>query len=101
MEPKSQQDLTYEKFRAGFSDRSDQQLVETFNGQVGNNGWTSSRASFLAALHDEFKCRDFDFSAIGGEDRLNLGQRIRLEKRKIVTEDGGPSTGPGIIRTRR
>lgn len=60
---KSDPDKNYKKYKERFVGMTDEQLRNTFNREVGNSGWTSSKASYLSALHEE------------------------LEKRKIVVTD--------------
>jgi hypothetical protein len=68
----------YEEYLARFKTNTDQDLIDAFNREVGKPGWTSSRGSYLAALHDEFKSRGFDFSAIGDQRSLSFGSKIGL-----------------------
>jgi hypothetical protein len=63
--------------------RSDEELITDFNREVGNQGWTSSRASYLAALHREFIVREFDYSAVGDEVSLSLKSRVRLNAKTL------------------
>jgi hypothetical protein len=51
---------TYEEYKERFKDMSDEQLIATFNKDMGNPGWTGSRASFHAAMSDEFKLRGLE-----------------------------------------
>lgn len=62
----------------------DQELIDLFNREVGLNGWTTSRASFLAALHKEFEKRRFDFSAIGDSESLSFKHHIKLDDTKKI-----------------
>jgi hypothetical protein len=68
----------YQRFVARFREFTDEELIDAFNRDVGNPGWVSARASYLAALHKEFERRGFEYSAIGGAHRLSLGHKIRL-----------------------
>ena len=61
----------------------DQQLVDSFNCEVGNPGWTSSRANYLSALHQEFNDRGYDYSDIGDSGSLSIKNRIGLLDNKI------------------
>ncbi len=88
----------YEEFLARFKSLTDQEIIERFNEQIGNNGWTSSRGSYLAALHDEFLNRGFDFSAIGGSESLSLRSKIRLSGKTLEALDPSATTGPAMIR---
>ena len=70
----------YIEYQNHFSRLSNDELLDAFNKEVGNNGWTSSRALYLAALHDEFRNRKFDYSAIGNEVSLSLKKKTKFSK---------------------
>ena len=48
---------SYEEYKERFRGMNDEQLIAALNREAGNNGWTSSKASYVAALHDEIKNR--------------------------------------------
>ena len=96
--PQRTPQVAYEEFLAQFKACTDQELIEVFNRQVGNTGWTSSRGSYLAALHEEFKNRGFDFSAMGDERSLSFRSKIRLIGRAIEPLDKSKVGGPSMIR---
>ena len=83
--------VDHEKTRQEFQERlnamSDQKLVEAFNREVGNPGWTSSRATYLALLGEEFGKRKFDPSVITGGGGLSLKHKVKLVDGKILIED--------------
>lgn len=89
----------YEEYLARFKTCTNQELVDAFNREVGKPGWVSARASYLAALHEEFKGRAFDFSAIGGSDSFSLRSKIRLIGNVIEPLDRSGMAGPVMIRT--
>ncbi len=74
----------YEEFRTRFRDLSNKDLIQAFNREVGNPGWTSARAAYLAALHREFEDRGFNYSAIGNKTELSFAKRVKLDGDKIV-----------------
>jgi hypothetical protein len=53
---------------------------------------------YLAALHDEFKNRSFDFSAIGDQHSLSFGSTIRLVGQVIEPVNKSKTAGPSMIR---
>lgn len=55
---------TYKEFQERLNTMSDEELIDAFNREVGNPGWTSSRAVYLVALHEEFEKRHYDYSII-------------------------------------
>jgi hypothetical protein len=60
---------------------TDDQLVARFNLEVNNKGSGSARFSFLAALHNEFNRRGFDYSEIGDQESLSFRDKITLENK--------------------
>ena len=62
---------------------TDEQLVAMFNREVNNKGSGTARFSFLAALHNEFNRRGFDYSEIGDKKSLSFRDRITLENKII------------------
>ena len=80
---KSKGELYFEKFIKRFNNRTDEELIEYFNQEVGNGGWGTARASYLAAIHHEFNNRNFDYSDIGNEKELSFKNKITLVKRKV------------------
>jgi hypothetical protein len=54
---KSDPDKNYMEYKGRFDDMTDGQLMDAFNREVGNSGWTSSRSSYLVALREEFEKR--------------------------------------------
>lgn len=59
-----QQSIYYIKFALQFADMQITELVNIFNRQVGNRGWTSMRAYHDQALVDEFLRRSIDIDTI-------------------------------------
>lgn len=58
---------------------SDIELFETFNKEVWNTWWTSTRATFLSELHNEFDNRWFDYSNIWDTKSLSFKNKIILD----------------------
>jgi hypothetical protein len=81
---KAQPDEDYERFKRRMENYSDEELIEAFNREVGNPGWVSARAAYLAAIHDEFKKRGYDYSAIGNEKELSFAKKVKLAGKKVV-----------------
>ena len=70
----------YQEYAARFAAASNQSLVESFNKEVGNTGWTSMRASCIAALIDEFRNRDFEISAVNDGRSTDFNHHVRLDE---------------------
>jgi hypothetical protein len=84
---------TYEEYKERFRVMDDEQLIDAFNREVGNSGWTSSRAAYLAALHDEFHNRNYDCSDIDGDSGTSLKNKIKLIGKKLVIEEKSEAQG--------
>ena len=78
----------YNNFRLLFTEMTDDGIIDCFNNQVGNTGWTSSRASYLAALHQEFDKRGWDYREIGSETSISLRYHIHLTGNKVSVFSG-------------
>ncbi len=70
----------YQEYAARFAAASNQSLVESFNKEVGNTGWTSMRASFIAALIDEFRNRGIDISVVNDDRNTYFNHHVRLDE---------------------
>lgn len=70
----------YQEYAARFAAASSQSLVESFNKEVGVAGWTSMRASFIAALIDEFRNRGIDISAVNDGRSTDFNQNVCLDE---------------------
>jgi len=62
-------------------------LIETYNKDVGNPGWVRARGDFHLAMVEEFKRRSINYSAIGNETAVSWSKRIKLSGNTISLED--------------
>ena len=69
-----------QEFTARFRAASTQSLVEEFNRQVGNAGWTSARANHGQALISEFRNRGIDTSAVYDGHSIDFSRCVRLDE---------------------
>ena len=69
-----------QEFAARFRAASIQSLVEEFNRQVGNAGWTSARANHDQALISEFRNRGIDTSAVNDGHLIDFSRCVRLDE---------------------
>ena len=62
------------------------QLVELFNKEVGNRGWTSERSAFDAALIDAFINKGVDVFAVYDGTSISFRQKVTLdsESQKLI-----------------
>ena len=70
----------YQEYAARFAAATSQSLIESFNREVGNSGWTSVRASCIAALIDEFRNRGIDISAVNDGRSTDFNHHVRLDE---------------------
>ena len=78
-----QQSIYYIKFALQFADLQITELVDIFNRQVGNRGWTGMRAYHNQALIDEFHRRGIDVSAIYDRATIGFAHHIRYSKTSL------------------
>jgi hypothetical protein len=69
---------------------SNSELISKFNYQVnvGNTikmGWTTSRASYLTAIHDQFIKIKIDCSEIGDKNSMSFKHHVVLVGKKLMT----------------
>ena len=68
----------YKEYLDFFKKKNDKELIDLFNREVGNSGWTSSRANYLTALHEEFGNRHYNYSIIGDKGSMFLRHKVKL-----------------------
>ena len=69
----------YHAYAARFAAATSQSLVESFNKEVGILGWTSMRASYIAALIDEFRNRGIDISAVNDGRSTDFNHHVNID----------------------
>ena len=74
-----QQSIYYIKFALQFADMQITELVEIFNRQVGNRGWTGMRAYHDQALIGEFQRRGIDVSTIKSVQSICFSKAIKYD----------------------
>ena len=81
-----QQHIYYTKYALRFADMQITELVNIFNRQVGNTGWTGMRAYHDQALIDEFQRRGIDTTAVTGGETISFAHPVRydLPNNKLV-----------------
>jgi hypothetical protein len=75
--------MTYQEYLEEFKKMADDEVIEAFNKEVGNPGWTTSRANYLGALRQEFDNRKYDCSVITQGGGLSLNNKVRLVDKKF------------------
>ena len=64
------------------------QLIESFNRDVGNKGWVRARGFFLVALREAFLATGLDCSCFITESGMSMRYKIRRDGARIVRVDG-------------
>lgn len=77
----------YNNLQKEMAGRSVESLVEEFNQQVGNTGWTSTRGVHDSVLIDTFIAKGIDVSAVYDGVDISFKRHVALsdDKTKIVT----------------
>lgn len=68
------------EFVARFRAATAQELVDSYNSQVGSTAWVSAKGRCLHALYHEFKRRQIDISVIDTGSGMRLDQHIVLDE---------------------
>ena len=81
-----QQHIYYTKYALQFADMQIPELVNIFNAQIQNRGWSSMRAYHDQALIDEFQRRGIDVSAVYDGKVITFAHSVRydLPNNKLV-----------------
>ena len=74
-------------YAARFAAASLTSLVDSFNSQVGNRGWTSARACHDTALIREFKRRGIDVSSVCHGNSISFAHHVQLADNRLVIID--------------
>ena len=74
----------YNEFAARFAASTLTSLVESFNSQVGNRGFTSARAAHNKALIDELVRRGIDVSAVYDGTATSYAHHVELDNNRLV-----------------
>ncbi|MBR1504285.1 MAG: hypothetical protein IJ618_10435 [Prevotella sp.] len=74
-----QQSIYYIKFALQLADMQITELINNFNRQVGNQGWSSMRAYHDQALIDEFLRRGIDVSDIYDGKAISFAHPVRYD----------------------
>ncbi len=73
------------EFAARFAAESTPSLVNSFNLQVGNRGWSSARAFHDKALIEELERRGIDLSSIYDSKSISFAHHVELQGNTLVT----------------
>ena len=74
-----QQHIYYTKYALQFADMQIPELVNIFNSQVQNRGWSSMRAYHDQALIDEFQRRGIDTTSVYDGRAISFAHPVRYE----------------------
>ncbi len=74
-----QQHIYYTKYALQFADMQIPELVNIFNFQVQNRGWSSMRAYHDQALIDEFRRRGIDITAVSDGKTTSFAHPVRYD----------------------
>ncbi|MEH6746459.1 MAG: hypothetical protein V7670_06460 [Maribacter arcticus] len=68
----------YDEYNLRFDDYSDTELVDAFNGQVGNGGSGTAKLSYLRAIKSQLIKREIDFS-----ETVGYTKKVILKDKKM------------------
>ena len=68
------------QFASQFAEATIEKLVQSFNSQVGNRGWSSMRAAHDHALMAEFVRRGVDVSDVDDGHAVSFAHRVTFDE---------------------
>jgi len=81
---KAKGEIYYEEFLMRFASLTNEEVVELYNKEIGNSGWGTARASYLAAIHYEFQRRKIDYFEVGNSTSLSLANKVIIKGNKLI-----------------
>jgi hypothetical protein len=90
IQPDNDQEDQIKNWKLTLNGYSNEMLVDTINQQIGNIGWTNSRANYLDCLKEEIKNRNFESDIIFEFNKNNiiiafkLSKKVKLEANKLI-----------------
>lgn len=94
------ENIDYIKFARHFAGKQVEELVASFNREVGNNGWVGIRGFYDVALIDEFIRRGIDVSAVSDGRSISFARHVMYDKaanKLIAVPDGKRTCGPKAV----
>ena len=74
-------------FRESFEEKTNEELVQLFNKEVGVKGWVSIRAAYLQALMEVFISRGIDISSVYDRNSTKLDKKVILKDKRLIRID--------------
>ncbi len=73
------------RFNESFDSQTDEELVQSFNREVGNKGWTFARSVYLSCLREALFQRTIDISVVSNESGgLHLDKQVKLINKSLA-----------------
>ena len=64
--------------------KSDEEIVEYFNSQVGIKGWTGATGAYMSAIRNQFDKRNIDYSEVGDSTSMSYRNKVTMIGKKLV-----------------
>jgi len=75
----------FQEHLSNFRLKSNLEIVDCFNREVGCNGWTGTRGAYLEALSRSFRERDLTLDeTVFLKDAMSIRRKIKLEGNKVI-----------------
>ena len=75
------------EFTKSFRKKTDEELVSSFNREVGVKGWVSVRGAYLEAMTIVLVERGIDISSVHDGTSTKLDKKVLLKDNKLVRVD--------------
>lgn len=77
----------FTEFAERFASASLTSLVESFNAQVGNRGWSSARSAHDQALMEELVKRGVDVSAVCDGQSISFAHTVVIKDNRLTAAE--------------
>ena len=75
------------EFTERFRENTDEELVASFNREVGSQGWVSVKGAYLEALRIVLIEREIDISSVHDGTSTKLDKEVILKDKRLVRID--------------
>lgn len=74
----------YDYFTKGLLNLSNEEIIKRFNRDVGIRAFGIARQGYLSALRHQIEKRGIDYSEVGNENVMYLGNKVDLVNNKMI-----------------
>lgn len=74
----------FKDFMSRMINKTDLEIVECFNSQVGIKGWTGATGAYMSAIRNQFDMRNIDYSEVGDSTIMSYIDKVTMIEKKLI-----------------